>query len=92
MAKSKSTNEPRVCLDGFTRTPQLDNKLSLDMAALFSSDLGREVLTYLRSITIESVNGPAVASDQLRHVEGQRYVVGIIQARIKHAHKVKENE
>ena len=54
--------------------------------------LGQEFLKYLRSITIELVNGPAVSDGELRHVEGQRFLVGLIETRIKHAHKVKNNE
>lgn len=91
MAK-KPLQEPRVCLDGFTRHTDTDDKISVNVASLFSSELGKEVLNYLRSITVESVHGTAVTNDALRHIEGQRYIVGVIQARVKHAHKVKGNE
>ena len=48
------------------------------------------MLRYLRSITIELVNGANVSTDELRHIEGQRYIVGLIENRIQHAHKVKK--
>jgi len=37
------------------------------------------------------VNGPNVTTEELRHIEGQRYLVGLIEARMTHAHKVKNN-
>lgn len=81
-----------LSLDGYERLQKVDNKISIDVAALFKTDLGKEVLKYLRSITIESVNGAGVSDAHLRHMEGQRYIVGIIEQRIRHAQKVKENE
>jgi len=79
-------------VDGFHRNKSEDAKISLEVASLFSTEAGKSVLKYLRSITIESVHGAAVGNDALRHAEGQRYIVGLIETRIRHAHKVKENE
>jgi len=81
-----------VGIDGFRRRKSEDAIISKNVASLFSTDTGREVLRYLRSITIESVNGAAVSNDELRHVEGQRYIVGLIEGRINNGHKVKVNE
>ena len=85
-------NTTYLGIDGFRRSPSEDTKLSLNTASLFQTDLGKEVLKYLRSITIESVNGAGVTDAELRHLEGQRYLVGLIETRIKHAHEVKNNE
>jgi hypothetical protein len=41
-----------------------------------------EVLKHLRRITIETAGGPLISSDELRHREGQRFLVYLIQARI----------
>jgi len=79
-------------VDGHQRPPATDQQISLNVASVFSSEAGKEVLRYLRSITIESVHGAAVSDAELRHMEGQRYIVGIIEQRIKHAHKVKQND
>lgn len=81
-----------VGIDGFRRKKSEDAIISKNVASLFSTDTGKEVLRYLRSITIESVNGAAVSNDELRHVEGQRYIVGLIEGRINNGHKVKVNE
>ena len=61
----------------------------MDVAALFSTPNGQAVRQYLKSITIDAVNGPNVTDAELRHLEGQRYIVGLIDRRIQHAHKVK---
>ena len=37
----------------------------------------------------ETVNGPNVTDMELRHLEGQRYLVGLIDRRIQHANKVR---
>ena len=79
-------------LDGHARSKELDEQISMNVASLFSTDGGREVLRYLRSITIESVHGAAVSDAELRHMEGQRYIVGILESRINHAHRVKQND
>lgn len=78
-------------IDNFPRTKQNDEKLSKDVRALFSTPNGQEVLKYLRSITIEAVTGPAASDAELRHLEGQRYLVGLLERRIKHAEKVEKN-
>lgn len=78
-----------IGIDGFQRKAELDLQISQNIAELFSSPTGKEVLRYLRSITIEMVNGPNVTTEELRHIEGQRYLVGLVERRIGHAHRSK---
>ena len=84
------TNKVNIGIDGLQRTKERDLQISLIAAELFSSPSGKEFLRYLRSITIEMVNGPNVAQDHLMHQEGQRYIVGMIEQRIAHAHRSKQ--
>jgi hypothetical protein len=86
------SNKPFIGLDGYQRIKETDKQISLNVAHVFQTDSGKEVLKYLRSITIELVHGSNVTNEELRHVEGQRYLVGLIESRINHAHKVKNNE
>jgi len=79
-----------LALDGFRRDKSEDTKINLNIATLFNTDAGRSVLKYLRSITIEQVNGAGVSDAELRHMEGQRYIVGLIETRMRNAHKNKE--
>jgi hypothetical protein len=82
----------KVRLDGFVRNEDLDHQVSLNISSLFMSPTGKEVLRYLRSITIEAVTGGNVSDAELRHLEGQRYLVGLIERRIKHAERIKTDE
>lgn len=84
------TNKVNIGIDGLQRKSDLDVQISQNVAQIFSSPTGKEVLRYLRSITIEMVHGPNVTTEELRHIEGQRYIVGLIEQRIAHAHRSKE--
>jgi len=78
-----------IGVDGYQRDSSLDSQISQNIAQIFQSPTGKEVLKYLRSVTIEMVNGPNVTTEELRHIEGQRYLVGLIEQRIAHAHRSK---
>lgn len=77
-------------LDGFQRSPDVDKTISKHIDAAFKTPAGKEVMKYLRSITIEAVQGPHATDAELRHLEGQRYLVAIIQRRIEHAQRIKD--
>ena len=64
-------------LDGLPRSKSEDERVSKDIQALFKTPNGKQVLQYLRSITIETVQGPNASDAELRHLEGQRYIVGL---------------
>ena len=72
-------------LDGFKRSKLDDERLSKTVAATFKTDSGKAVLAYLRTNTIEAVHGGGVETNELIHMEGQRYLVGLIERRIQHA-------
>ena len=78
-------------IDGINRRQDKDREISQNIATLFGAVTGQAVLRYLRSITIEMVHGPNVTTEELRHMEGQRYIVGLLENRINHAHKVKKD-
>jgi hypothetical protein len=69
--------------DGVKRTARLEHEINDLFAAAFATGAGREALKHLRSITIETVAGPHVSSEELRHREGMRHLVGIIEERVK---------
>lgn len=79
-----------IGIDGIQRKSETDVQISQNIAQIFSTPTGAEVLRYLRSITIEMVNGPNVSTEELRHIEGQRYIVGLLEQRINHAHRSKK--
>ena len=86
----KNSSKVNFGPDGFSRTPEHEAQIDQTVASVFGSPSGAEVLKYLRSITIETVNGPAVTTEELRHMEGQRYLVALIERRIDRANRSKQ--
>jgi len=78
-----------IGLDGVHRTKAEEDKVSMNIAALFSEPTGQAVLKYLRSVTIEMVGGPEISDATLRHLEGQRHIVGLIERHVQRGHKIK---
>ena len=92
MPTNKFTDHPRpMGLDGYHRNKDLEKQINLNILSLFSSPTGKEVLKYLRSITIEVVYGDNVTDAVLRHAEGQRYLIGLIERRMVQGHKDKQD-
>ncbi|MEO2175463.1 MAG: hypothetical protein ABGY96_15335 [bacterium] len=69
-------------IDGATRSLEAEKKINKLLAGIFSGDNGQAALDYLRSITLNNVSGPGIEDHVLRHLEGQRFLVGIIIQRI----------
>ncbi len=81
MAWEKIRNKPEgyhYSIDGFQRSKGAEIELNGDIAALFKTELGIKVLNYLKSITVDAVAGRDISNDQLRHLEGMRYLYFII--------------
>ncbi len=59
-------------------TPPLPEMAEVEraFARCFSGRDGRIVLAYLRSVTVERALGPDAEAAALRHLEGQRQLVG----------------
>ena len=76
-----------IGIDGIQRTKENDLIISKNVAQIFESPTGKEVLKYLRSITIETAHGPNVQANELFHAAGQAYIVAILEQRIAHAHR-----
>tara|TARA_R110001592_G_scaffold917_1_gene4768 strand:- start:2269 stop:2544 length:276 start_codon:yes stop_codon:yes gene_type:complete len=86
MSWSNLQNKPKgaqLSIDGFYRTIENESRLNQEVDKLFSSELGIKVLDYLKSITIDAVAGRDISNDQLRHLEGMRYLYFIIKKRIE---------
>ena len=76
-------------VDGFPRSKDSDEIISKNVLSLFNTPNGIEVLKYLKSVTIEAVSGSNISDAELRHLEGQRYLVALIVKRINHAMRLK---
>ena len=79
-------------IDGFPRSKENDEIISKNFQSLFNTPSGKAVLAYLRSITLDLVSGPNSSDGEIRHREGQRFIVAIIEKLIEHAQRIKNNE
>jgi len=79
---NKAQSKPVNSIDGYTRSPQTEELLNKLFGSVFKGNDGKQVLTYLKSITTEAVAGPNMSTNELFHLEGRRFLVAIIQSRI----------
>lgn len=68
--------------DGLQRSKAKEDELNDLAVAVFGRGAGKEFLSYLRAITIEMVAGPEISDTHLRHREGMRSLVAIIETRL----------
>ena len=83
LKNQKDKPVPTKSIDGYLRTPEEEKILNKHFANLFKGDEGKKVLDYLKSITTEAVAGPNITSNSLFHIEGMRFLIGVITTRIK---------
>lgn len=77
--------------DGHYRTDEEERRLNLIVLAALGTPSGEEVMKYLRSITIEVAAGPKITDAELRHLEGMRFLTGLLSQRINLGHKAKSH-
>ena len=73
----------RMGPDGILRLVADEEELDKLSAATFKEAQAQKFLSYLKSITINNTLGPGASNEELRHLEGQRYLVAIIERRIE---------
>ena len=78
----KEKELPVKSVDGYTRSVKEETELNKHFATLFKGNEGKKVLEYLKSITSEVIAGPNITSNHLFHIEGMRFLIGIIKTRI----------
>ena len=70
-----------IGLDNIQRKPKDEENLNTLFYKMFNTAGGSEILKHLKALTLEAVAGPEISDQHLRHLEGQRYLVGLIQRR-----------
>ena len=72
-------------IDGHTRGPKTVSVINdLCLEVLWKNELGHKLFDYLRSITTETATaGVNLDTNQLIHLEGQRWLVGMLSQRIR---------
>lgn len=73
--------------DGMIRTVEQEQALEDLALAAFSSGAASDYLAYMTNVTLHNVTGPVASDAQLRHLEGQRYLVAVIRGRIQNAER-----
>lgn len=68
--------------DGLAYSAKQQHDLDETIAATFAVGAGKQALAYLRSITVNTVCGPEASDAKLRHMEGARWLVGVIEERL----------
>lgn len=77
--------------DGKIRDKTLERTINMHAVATFGTPAGRAFLDYLKSITTNVANGPELNVNALIHLEGQRFLVGLIATRVEIGHKENKN-
>ena len=83
-----------IGLDNIQRNTKDEENLNTLFYKMFNTAGGSEILKYLKPLTLDAVAGPEISNESLRHLEGQRYLVGLIQRRVNKGvsqNMVKEN-
>ena len=78
--------------DGIQRNESEEKRINNAFDVTFRPESGKAVMDYLKSITIQVAAGPEATDQYLRHLEGQRYIVGLISKRIELGIKKRRNE
>ena len=68
--------------DGVSYTQETSDEINALAHGTFSAGSGVRFLQYLESITTRRVLGPDAPDSHLRHLEGARWLVGIIRQRM----------
>lgn len=71
-----------IGLDNIQRNTKDEENLNTLFYKMFNTAGGSEILKYLKTLTLDAVAGPEISNESLRHLEGQRYLVGLIQRRV----------
>lgn len=84
--RSKLEQEPATrisSIDGLEMTSEQEGALNEALAMCFRGSRGKEALDYLARLTVERIAGPNIDPNALLHMEGGRYVYGVIKARVE---------
>jgi hypothetical protein len=70
-------------IDGRIYHRHIEDELNTLAARVLGTPDGNRFLSYLRGLTLNVAFPGSVATNELLHMEGQRYIVGLMMARTK---------
>lgn len=71
-----------MSIDGRNLSPAKERELNELAHATLDTPAGQELLTYLENITLRRPLPASCTDAELRHLEGQRWLVGVLRARL----------
>ena len=81
--KVRQASGRRMGPDGIIRSVEDEDELDRLAAGTFNNPASQKFLTYLKSITINNILGPGASDIELRSMEGQRFLVAVIERRVQ---------
>ncbi len=70
-------------IDGLQHSAEVEQMLNRTFYAAFDTDNAAKAIAYLKNITIHRIQQAGTPGDVLQHLEGQRYIVGVIEQRMR---------
>ena len=77
-------------LDGVARSEAQEIRINDAFASVMKTEAGNFIMGYLKSITVNRAGGVDISDNHLRHLEGQRYLVFLMEKRIQMGQENKE--
>lgn len=78
--------------DGMAELADMQRKQQDEVATMFSgvfdTPAGKKLMEWLKVQTINQIGGPDITNDVLRHMEGQRYIVALMDMYVKRGKEV----
>ena len=71
-----------------TENEDAENELNELIHHVFTDPAGEKVLNWMKSISINHVLGPDATNEKLRHHEGMRFMVAVLEGRFR-AHEAR---
>jgi len=77
-APSPEAATEATSFDGRRYRPETERELNRLAFLCFGDDNGKRFMAYLKSITLNTAFDGNISNEALRHMEGQRWLVGMI--------------
>ena len=87
--KTATKRNQYVSPDGMSRPPKTEHNLNECFAIIFRGAAGESVRNYLKSVTTGRVLPPGLPVESYPYQEGARWLMGVIDTRIKHGEEKK---
>ena len=82
VAAKRPQKPDRTSVDGRVYTPETETELNRLAFLCLGGENGQRFMGYLKGITLNAPYAGDVSNDALRHMEGQRWLVGMLANRI----------